>query len=252
MMQSPSETMHFSSFFASGTNTIGQHPTPVKATKKMSLSDYTATRVKRTDTADSPVAESHDSKPVASDLHPQSQGNISPELSAQALQIYAPHRESPGNQQSEFNFTSNLVTPRPVFRGSNVQNPVTRSSPDTDIQQPGFNFSSNLVKPQPTAGTTNVQSSNLTSSSNTNNQQPGFNFVSNVVTPEEAVERADVQNQSPSSLPNTNVEQSGIVLSSNLILPEPVCVKNEAQMPDLVPPAVHMQPVQEGLWDRRW
>jgi len=49
--QSPFGTMHFPNTFPPAVNGIGQHSSPVKTTKKMSLSDYKAARMKRNDTA---------------------------------------------------------------------------------------------------------------------------------------------------------------------------------------------------------
>lgn len=49
MAQSPFGTVHFPSTFAPAVNGIGQHPSPAKPTKKMSLSDYKAARMKKND-----------------------------------------------------------------------------------------------------------------------------------------------------------------------------------------------------------
>jgi uncharacterized protein len=49
--QSPFGTVHFPSTFPPAINGIGQHPSPVKTTKRMSLSDYKAARMKRNDTS---------------------------------------------------------------------------------------------------------------------------------------------------------------------------------------------------------
>jgi uncharacterized protein len=52
LAQSPFGTVHFPSSFAAATvNGIGPHPSPVKTTKKLSLSDYKAARMKKTDTS---------------------------------------------------------------------------------------------------------------------------------------------------------------------------------------------------------
>jgi hypothetical protein len=52
LAQSPLGTVHPAGLFASPTvNGLGQHPSPVKTTKKLSLSDYKAARMKKSDTS---------------------------------------------------------------------------------------------------------------------------------------------------------------------------------------------------------
>ncbi|TVY83594.1 SET domain-containing protein [Lachnellula suecica] len=51
MAQSPFGTVHFPNAFPPSVNGIGQHPSPVRTTKKMSLSDYKAARMKKNDTS---------------------------------------------------------------------------------------------------------------------------------------------------------------------------------------------------------
>ena len=254
MAQSP-ETVHFSSAFATGSNSINQHPAPVKRTKKMSLSDYTAARIKRNESASSPVAERHDAKAVPSNSRTQGKENMSPDVSTQPLQTCTAYSDTSSVQQSGFNFSSSLVTPWPTAGGNDVQNPVSGSSSDAGEQQPGFNFSSNLVTPRPAVGSPNIQSQSPCSLPSTSAEQWHFNFSSNLFTPESSVGGANIQTQSPYFFPSTSTgaEQSGFHPSGNPILPQPECVKNAGQMPDLVFHAPQVKVEQEGtIWGRRW
>jgi hypothetical protein len=57
--------VHFSNAFLPAVNGIGQHSSPVKTTKKMSLSDYKAARMKRNDTAHASNSQGGSSPTVA-------------------------------------------------------------------------------------------------------------------------------------------------------------------------------------------
>jgi hypothetical protein len=63
--QSPFGTVHFSNAFPPAVNGISQHSSPVKTTKKMSLSDYKAARMKRNDTAHASNSQGGSSPTVA-------------------------------------------------------------------------------------------------------------------------------------------------------------------------------------------
>ena len=56
--QSPFGTVHFPVLFAAAPTVNGIHPSPVKTTKKLSLSDYKAARMKKTDTSNKLTSES--------------------------------------------------------------------------------------------------------------------------------------------------------------------------------------------------
>lgn len=63
--QSPLGTVHPTGVFALPiVNGVGQHPSPVKTTKKLSLSDYKAARMKKSDTFGASKASSESSPPV--------------------------------------------------------------------------------------------------------------------------------------------------------------------------------------------
>jgi hypothetical protein len=65
LAQSPLGTVHPTGMFASPiVNGLGQHPSPVKTTKKLSLSDYKAARMKKSDTSGANKASSGTSPTV--------------------------------------------------------------------------------------------------------------------------------------------------------------------------------------------
>jgi hypothetical protein len=122
----------------------------------------------------------------------------------------------PVGQKPRFNYSSSLVTPRPITDNRDASNPNMSPLPE-EIQGPGFSFSSKLVYVKPGNGYALGQTSNSNPSHNANIQESSLEPSHSLTETQIEDETNTIQSPKWTGLPPISIQGSEINTSIALV-----------------------------------